>query len=408
MNSLIYDVIIIGAGASGLMCARECARRGLNTLVLEKETSAGRKILVSGNGRCNLTNTRVAPPYYHGDKELVQAALDQFSYQACRRYFEDLGILLIEEGLGRIFPATGKSTAVAEPLKLAVLEAGAQLATGQEVLRVKKGKNFIVITQTGEQFESRRLVLACGSCAYPQAGGSQKGYELAKMLGHTVKTPRPALSALCLKETACARLTGVRAQVRLSVLKNDQIADQAEGEVLFTNYGINGPAVLNVSSTVSRALANGNVPLELNFFPQIKDGPAFLKQRAETLGARRPKDFFAGILHESIANLLIDFIGLRKNLPVKEQTPNTLARLFQTPCAWPLTATALRPWNEAMAATGGVNTREINYNTFESLQCPGLYITGELLDVDGKSGGFNLHFAWAGGFIAARNLSKEN
>lgn len=408
MNPLIYDVIIIGAGASGLMCARECARRGLKTLVLEKEAAAGRKILVSGNGRCNLTNTRVAPQYYHGDKELVRQTLEKFPFETCRRYFEDLGILLTEEGLGRIFPATGKSTAVAEPLKLAVLEAGAEIVTGKEAVRVKKGKNFTVTTQTGERFESRRLVLACGSCAYPQAGGTQKGYELAKMLGHTVKTPRPALSALCLKETACARLTGVRAQVRLNVLENNQVADSADGEVLFTNYGINGPAVLNVSSTVSRALEHGNVPLTLNFFPQLENGPAFLKQRAGTLGSRRPKDFFAGILHESIANLLIDFIGLRKNLPVNGQTPNTLSRLFQTPCAWPLTATALRPWNEAMAATGGVNTREINYNTFESLKCPHLYITGELLDVDGKSGGFNLHFAWAGGFIAAACLSKEN
>lgn len=408
MNSHIYDVIIIGAGASGLMCARECARRGKKTLVLEKEATVGRKILVSGNGRCNLTNARVSPHYYYGDKTLIRQTLEHFPYESCRQYFEALGILLTEEGLGRIFPLTGKSTAVAEPLKLAAIEAGAQLLTGQEALRIKKGKNFIVTTQSGERFEGCRLVLACGSCAYPQAGGTQKGYELAKMLGHTINPPRPALSALCLKETACARLTGVRAQVRLHVLENNQIIDESEGEVLFTNYGINGPAVLNVSSTVSRALAKGNVPLTLNFFPQLENGPAFLQQRAETFGSRRPKDFFAGILHESIANLLIDFIGLRKNIPIKEQTPNTLSRLFHTPCAWPLTATAVRPWNEAMAATGGVNTQEINYNTFESLKCPGLYITGELLDVDGKSGGFNLHFAWASGFTAAGDLSKEN
>lgn len=390
------------------MCARESARRGLKTLVLEKETVPGRKILVSGNGRCNLTNARVSPAYYHGNAELVRRTLEKFPYTAARTYFEDLGILLTEEGLGRVFPSTGKSTAVAEPLKLAVAEAGAEIRTGQEAVRVKKGKFFTVTAASGERFEGRKLVLACGSCAYPQAGGTQRGYELARMLGHHINTPRPALSGICLKETAFARLTGVRSQVCLSVLQNNRVTDCAEGEILFTNYGINGPAVLNVSSTVSHALANGNVPLLINFFPQLKDGPAFLQARAKTYKNRKPKDFFAGILHENIANLLIDFIGLRKNIPVAEQTPNTLARLCKTPCAWPVTATALRPWNEAMAATGGVKTEEINYNTFESLICPGLYITGELLDVDGKSGGFNLHFAWAGGFTAAGDLSKEN
>ncbi len=408
MNSVIYDVIIIGAGASGLVCARECARHGQKTLVLEKESSAARKILVSGNGRCNLTNSRVSPAHYYGNAELVRNALTHFPYQAAYAYFTDLGLLLVEEGLGRIFPATGKSTAVAETLKLAVLEAGAQIRTNTEAVRVKKGKLFTVTAANAERFEARKLVLACGSCAYPQAGGTQRGYELAKMLGHSVNTPRPALSGLCLKETAFARLTGIRSQVRVSVLENNRVSDSAEGEILFTNYGINGPAALNVSSAVSRALKHGNVAMEINFFPQLADGPAFLKARAERYAGRKPKDFFAGILHENLANLLIDFIGLRKTIPISGQTLHTLERMCTIPCRWPATATALRPWNEAMAATGGVKTEEINYNTFESLKCPNLYITGELLDVDGKSGGFNLHFAWACGFTAAGALSKEN
>ena len=227
------------------------------------------------------------------------------------------------------------------------------------------------------------------------------------MLGHSIVTPRPTLSALCIKESAVSRLTGIRSQVRLSASQNGRLLDQAQGEVLFTSYGLNGPAALNVSSQVSRALKNGNVSIELNFFPQLQDPQGFLRQRLAVFANRRPKDFFAGMLHESIANLLIDFIGIRKNVPISQQTPHTLNRLAQTLCAWPLTAVGVRLWNEAMAATGGVNTREINYNTFESLKCPGLYITGELLDVDGKSGGFNLHFAWASGFAAARGMSEE-
>ena len=407
MNSPIYDVIIIGGGASGLMCALECARRGKTTLLLEKDALPARKILVSGNGRCNLTNAHVSPSFYHADTALMAQTLSQFSFQDCLDFFARLGVLTVEENLGRVFPSTGKSTAVAEPLKLAVSEAGAEIQTSCEAVRLKRGKTFTVHCRGGQFFQSRRLVLACGSCAYPQLTGTQSGYELARSLGHSIIPPKPALSALCLKETAVARLNGIRSQVRLRALQNNRVLDQAEGEVLFTNYGINGPAVLNVSSSVSRALKDGNVVLELNFLPQLKDPQNFLRQRLAAFPARRPKDFFAGILHESIANLLIDFIGLRKNIPVGQQTPNALQRLVQTPCAWPLTAIGVRPWNEAMAATGGVNTREINYNTFESLKCPGLYITGELLDVDGKSGGFNLHFAWASGIIAARALSEE-
>lgn len=407
MNLPIYDVIIIGAGASGLMCARECARRGQKTLLLEKDALPARKILVSGNGRCNLTNANVSPEYYHADPVLITSALKQFSFRQALDYFHQLGVLTQEEALGRVFPQTGKSTAVAEALKLAVKEAGAELLTGQEVLRVKRGKTFLISTKQGQNFQSKKLVLACGSCAYPQVTGTNLGYELAKKLGHTIIQPRPALSALCVKETAVARLTGIRSQVELSAWQDKRLLARAEGEILFTNYGVNGPAVLNISSAVSRALAHGNVPLTINFFAQIKEPKKFLEERLKQFSHRKPKDFFAGILHESIANLLIDFIGLRKNIPMQEQTPNGLQRIGETLTAWPLTATGVRPWTEAMAATGGVNTKEINYNTFESLKCPGLFITGELLDVDGKSGGFNLHFAWASGYIAAKNVSEE-
>ena len=403
----LFDVIIVGAGASGLICALECARHGQRTLLLEKELQPGRKILVSGNGRCNLTNKHVSPAFYHADKQLITQTLQQFSYEDCRRFFEQLGLVLIEENHGRIFPLSGKATAVTEPLKIAALEAGVTLLTGQEVVRIVHKNNFSLTTKSGEKFTSRALVLACGSCAYPQVGGTQSGYELAQQLGHTLITPRPALSGLCIKEKALTRLSGIRSQVKLTAWQQNQILDEAQDEILFTNYGINGPAALNISGSVSRALTHGNVPITLNFFPQVSDFSAFIKKRLELFQNRKPKEFFAGLLHENIANLLIDFIGMRKNLPMQAQTPNTLTKMAETLVRWPLTVTSLRPWNESMVAAGGVKISEINYNTFESLRCNKLYLTGELLDVDGKSGGFNLHFAWASGIIAARHLSGE-
>jgi predicted Rossmann fold flavoprotein len=344
----------------------------------------------------------VSPHFYQADSALITQTLQQFPYEKCRAYFEELGLLLTEEALGRIFPLTGKATAVTESLKVAVLEAGAELVTGAEVLRIKKGKNFSVSTQQ-TTYQSKRVVLACGSCAYPQVSGTQSGYNLAKSLGHRIISPRPVLSAVCLKETALARLSGIRQQVRLQVWKGDSSVCETEGELLFTNYGISGPAAINASGEISRLLTKGPAKLTVNLFPQT-DFNAFFQDRLNRFGHRKPKDFFAGMLHESISNLLIDFLGIRKNIPMKEQFPNTLKRIFETLTAWPVTAVALRPWQEAMVAAGGVNLREINYNTFESLKCPGLFVTGELLDVDAQSGGFNLHFAWASGFIAAQNL----
>lgn len=407
MNQTIYDVAIIGAGASGLVCAGECAKKGLSVLLLEKEQVVGRKILVTGNGRCNLTNKNVSPQFYHADTKLLETTFSQFSFDDALDYFNDLGVVTIEEDNGRFFPLTGKSTAVVEALKLAALEAGVTLQTSVEINKIKHHKTFVLHSKNGETFQSKKLVLACGSCAYPQVSGTTLGYELAKSLGHNINPPKPTLSAICIKETALTRLSGIRSQVTLSIWDENKKIAESSGELLFTNYGISGPTAINVSGSVSNLLSKGNVPLTINFLKDIHKPNEFIKKRLEKFSTRKPKDFFAGFLHENIANLLIDFIGLRKNISMGEQTPNTLARMENTLLNWPITATSLRSWNEAMVAMGGVKLQEINYNTFKSNKCSDLYVVGELLDVDGKSGGFNLHFAWASGIIAARHIAME-
>ena len=399
----VFDVAVIGAGASGLLCALECARAGKKVIILEKDPLPARKILVSGNGRCNLTNRNVSADAYHADQKLIENTLQRFSFEDCCAYFERLGVLLTEEALGRVFPASGKATAVADALKIALKEAGAELATGQEVIQIKHASNrFKVATQQGLTVQANDVVLACGSCAYPQVTGTQSGYKLAQALGHHIVPPLPILSGLCLKETALTRLSGIKCQVRTTAFTS--LAVQAEGELIFTNYGVNGPAALNLTQAITRQLAKGPVRVDINFVPHLTNPEEFFKKRLAAFGARKPKDFFAGLLHESISNLLIDFTGLRKQVPVKEQS---MDKALQTLTAWPVTVTALRPWKEAMAAAGGVKTSEINYNSFESRLCPGLFIIGELLDVDGKSGGFNLHFAWASAYSAAQTIKEK-
>lgn len=399
----MYDVIIVGAGASGLICALECAKSNLRTLVLEKDMQPARKILVSGNGRCNVTNRHVSSDCYYTDPTLIEKTLAQFPFQKCWDYFTDLGVLLTEEAQGRVFPACGKSTAITEALKTALKEKNVEIRLGQQVTNIRAtAAQFVVTTQQKDTFRAHHVVLACGSCAYPQVTGTDAGYKLAQSLGHTIVFPRPVLSGMCLKEKALTRLSGIKCQVRTTAQTSPAVS--AEGELIFTNYGINGPAVLNITHAVSDALASGPVPVKINFFPQLTNPEDFFKQRLAKFGTRKPKDFFTGLLNEGIINLLIDFKGLKKNAPIQTQDINCIV---DTLTAWPVTVTAMRPWKEAMAAAGGVKVSEINYNTFESRLHPGLFITGELLDVDGKSGGFNLHFAWASGYIAAQTI-KEN
>lgn len=401
----LYDVAIVGAGASGLVCALQCARRGLRTLLLEKGPRPGRKILVSGNGRCNLTNAFVSAADYRGTPELAEAVLKHFSFDTCLDFFHQLGVLTRQEEAGRVFPLSGKATAVAEALVLACAEAGVELRTDTEVLHIEKKNHFVLTLPGGKTVSARRCVLACGSCAYPQAGGTEAGYKLAKSLGHELVAPTPALCALNVREKAVSRLQGIRVSARLRVFVPQEV--QSEGELLFTAYGLSGPAAQQVSGPVGKALRQGPVRAEVDVVPELADKEAFVRARREQFGQRTAKAFFAGMLHENIANLLIDFAGIKKNAPVSSWTENTVRTVAKTLGRWPFTITALRPWTEAMAAAGGVKCAEINYNTMESLCCPGLYVLGELLNVDGRSGGFNLHFAWGCGYVAALNIAEE-
>ena len=400
----IYDVIIVGAGASGLVCALELARGGKKVLILEKEITCGRKILVSGNGECNFTNRLVAPSKYYGDQEFVKAALEQFSYQDALNYFKDLGLLYREEN-NRFFTYTSKASSVATCLTCALKEAGAEIILRTEVSKIiqdNKTKIFKVSSKQGQSYFAKNIVLACGSLAYPQVGGTKAGYILAQSFGHTIKPLSPALCSINLQEkTALTRIAGLKVQALASLKENGKLIAEEEGEVLFNAQGVSGNNIFSLSRNAKK----GQI-LELNLFSNFtkQEFSDFIDTRAQKYSRRKLKDFFAGILADSIANLLIDFLGFKKNMQICDLNSQNFARIKEVLQAWPFRVEGLRPFEQACAAKGGVDTKEIQKGTFCSLKNPWVYIMGELLDIDGRCGGFNLHFAWTSAICVAKAL----
>jgi hypothetical protein len=396
-------IAIVGGGASGLAAAIAAARSSAKVTLLERAHSMGRKVLASGGGRCNLSNARVLPENYHGAKPaFIREVLSHFKSD---RFFSELGLLTVTEADGRIFPRCGKSQAVLDVLKAELERLGVEVRLSTEAASVERADHGFSIQTSkvpwkkdeapsvGEVLSCDRLILACGGAGYPQLGGGESGYALAKALGHSVTPLSPALVPLMIKDASIKRLHGLRLEAGLRVLDGQRELCRSRGEVLFTDYGLSGPATLDVSREAVQALTKGPVQGSLDLFPEFS--PQGLRAMVAGRWSSRPKralkDFFLGMFPAQLSAALIDSLG--------RDASQRLAERLQD---WRFEVLGARGWSEAMATAGGVCADEVDPRTFASRKSAGLYLTGEMLDVDGDSGGFNLHFAWASGLAAGQ------
>ena len=400
------DILIIGAGASALACAAELAptakKQNKKIILLEAQKVCARKILVSGNGRCNFTNAAAAPETYYGDKTFITEILKQFPPSVCLKFFDKLGLKYISEN-GRYFPIAGKASAVKECFLNWLENYGVQILEGQTATQIKYQNNSWEVKTQDTIYTSKYLVLACGSKAYPQAGGTDLGYTLARQAGHKIKTPAPALFGFDLKEKkALIRLAGIKIQATVWLEKYPQ--NKQTEEITFTTRGVNGNNIL----TLSRQVQAGD-KIFIDFLPQFNDLDLqnYLTQRANKFANLKTKALLSGILPDTLINLLIDFIYLRKNNKLIDLTPSNFAKIKETLKAWPFTVANIRPFEEAYSAKGGVLTSEVDAKTLRSKCTKNLFIIGELLDVDAFCGGFSLHFAFASGTLAAKEIGED-
>ena len=399
-------VLVIGGGASGMIAALTAAEDPHNQVtLLERQARVGRKLLATGNGRCNLTNVNAAPSRYHGGQGFPAAALERFSVEDTLAYFRSLGLLTAVDSAGRVYPFSDQANSVLDVLRFAMERAGVNVVCGCEVTAIsKKARGYSAKTAT-EQFYGDRVILACGGMAGGKLGGSDLGYRLLKSLGHHITPLSPALVQVRTETEAIRGLKGVRADAGLVLKDGGDTVARGGGEIQFTDFGVSGIAIFELS----RAVRPGQTLLLDLLRPWDSEALfAFFKARQAAFPALPLQDFLTGALHSRLGRAILRQAGLELSRPAESLTEAELTTLVRIAKHFPLPVLGTMGFDQAQVTAGGADTREFRADTLESRLCPGLFACGELLDIDGDCGGFNLQWAWSSGRLAGRLGQKEN
>ena len=380
----MIDVAIVGGGASGIMAAIFAARSGASVVILEKNARIGKKILSTGNGRCNFTNMNITEEDYNS--EFVKPAIERFSSNAVVDFFCELGLLSRVEAEGRVYPMSGQATAVLDVLRMELERLGVKVYTEFSVDEINKTGNSFTVLGSGKTVNAKKVIVSTGGMAAPKSGSDGDGYKLLKKLGHQTGPIVPSLVQL---KTAKS-VGGVRAYGKVS------LADGRfeQGEIQFNNYGISGIPVFCLAKYVK--------PGDRVFLDLLPDYT--LNEVIEIL-RKRPiqamETYLIGILNKALGQLLLKECGIsplsRKSDTLHFEEIEKIARMIKS---WKFDVTGIMPWENAQVTSGGIKLDEVNKETMESKLVKGLYITGELLDIDGPCGGYNLQWAWSSGALA--------
>lgn len=404
-------VLVIGGGASGLMASITAARQGAKVTLLEKNRQTGKKLLVTGNGRCNFTNRNQELSYYRSEnQEFVKEALKAFSADQTVRFFEKLGILVKDCG-GYLYPNSGQAASVAEVLRLETQRLQIKTACNTEVLSVEKKDGLFYVKTEGWTYTSDAVILACGSMAASGTGSTGDGYRFAESLGHRVIRPLPALTGLCASQKDCQKLSGVRMEAKVTLQIDGAVCIEEQGEVQFASYGLSGIPVFQVSRYASRALEEGKAcEICLDLCPAYKEEKMIelLAERAEGTGNRSGTDVLLGMFPEKLSKVLLERAGISGKKKRKDWTQTEMQSLVRQIKSMRFTITKCRGYDQAQVCTGGVPLSQLKGISMESALVPGLYFAGELLDVDGACGGYNLQWAWTSGFLAGTCAARGN
>lgn len=406
------EVIIIGGGASGMMAAITAARQGAAVTILERNPRIGKKILATGNGRCNFTNINADITCFNGSNpQFAAGALSQFGVEDTLAFFEKIGIAPKVEDFGKVFPMSDQASSILDVLMYELKELGVNIVCDAFVNDIlKKNGKFEIKTEAGSIFYGDSVVIAAGGKAMPSSGSDGNGFELAGKLGHIIAEIFPALVQLKLEGGFFKQIQGVKFVGTAAILHNGESIAQDRGDILFGDYGVSGPPIFQISRKAGELLQKKQeVILKLTILdtiPQV-DLERLMAARFKNSPNKTVEFSLVGLVNKRLIPVLLKEAGVRDlKCPVPNLAGTDREKITKILTDWRLKVRGTKSWPSAQVTAGGVDTKEINPDSMESKRVKDLFFAGEIIDIDGQCGGFNLQWAWSSGFVAGRNAAR--
>lgn len=399
------NIAVIGGGAAGLMAAVTAAGAAAGraaVTVFERKDRVGKKLLATGNGRCNLSNSAAGPAHYHGANQgFVSGALGVLSPEHTLEVFQDMGVLCKVAYGGRVFPYCEQASAVLDAFRNELARLGVKVVTGADIGLVERKAGGFLLRAGDRAFHCDQVVVACGGAASPALGSNGGGFALLAGLGHTIHTPVPALVQLKTDTTHTKGLAGVKMDCVITALADSKQIDRAEGETLFTAYGLSGSGILDISRVLWRRAEGVTLSLDMMKDYDHRRLEEYLMERKKTLSHLACKQFLVGTVHKRAGMALLKRAGIAKlTMPVADLSRRDIENVASLMKGFTVALRGHNGWDNAQVTAGGASTAQFDPHTMESKIVPGLYAAGEVLDIFGDCGGFNLQWAWSSGHAA--------
>ena len=401
-------VCVIGGGASGMAAALAAAEnQNIQVYLLERQSRLGRKLQATGNGRCNLSNMGANGNSYHGeDPTFALPALEEFNPQQTLSWFRRLGLFTVMEDSGKVYPYSDQANSVVDILRFALEKENITVCTDFEVKKITKTQDGFSVSNGEKTIECQKLIVACGGIAGSKLGGTMSGYKLLGKFGHKSTRLRPALVQLKTDWAGISGLKGVRANCHAQILHNGVLHRESTGEIQFTDYGISGPVIFEVSRDA--CIAPGRWSCVLDLMPQCGEDDLLEELHRRKARNLELSELLTGILHNRLGRLLVKTAGIRQNGGAEILSEEDLREVCRVIKSFELPLTEPMGMENAQVTAGGILTEQFDSHTLESKLVPGLYACGEVLDIDGDCGGYNLQWAWSSGRLAGLSAGKES